>query len=232
MKWQRMKYLFLAILVLVYWSCKEQKPVQQTQTTAESVVEPIPKIIQDMALFADLDFTDPSEIPELMVFKSIDSEGVVQEISMKEVSKICKQAMTRKQMDSYPIIECVQNSKSILMVQGKGFVGPIWGKLMLDTESMELEKVAFDHSSESEGYGASMTWSSFENQFTGTDISQEPFSYGLSQNNSTVISGTHMVDGISGATESSIPVIEMMNEGLNAYKTYLTEIANEKLEVQ
>lgn len=229
MKWEKMKYIFLAVLPLFIWNCKEQKPVQQSAKTVEAVVKPVPKIIKDMALFADVNLTGATEIADVMVFKTIDKEGIVHDISMEEASKLCKQAMTRKQVTSHPIIECIQNSKSILIVQAKGYGGPIWGKLLVNSEDMVLEKVGFDHSSESEGYGAGITLSSFENQFTAVDISQPSFGYGLRQNNKTIIDGSHMVDGISGATQTSASTVEMMNEGLMPYQNY---IKNKKKVVQ
>ena len=66
-----------------------------------------------------------------------------------------------------------------------------------------------------------MTYSTFEGQFTGRTISGVSQSFGLRQNDKSLIKGEYEVDGLAGATQSSMAVIEMMNTGLEAYKVYL-----------
>lgn len=218
----------MAATLLLVINCKDQKPeVKKELEIAVAEKKQVPKIIIELATFAEIPFTDPSDLAQQAIFKVTDSNGLVKDSDMHEVAKICKQAMTNKKIVNYPIIEFTDSPKVILMVQGKGYGGPIWGKLLLNKKEMIFEKIEFDHRAESEGYGAAMTMSSFEQQFADVVISAESFSFGLEQNNSTYAAGDHLIDGISGATQTGDSVVKMVNEALNSYNSYLSALNNQ-----
>ena len=223
----------LAATVLLVINCKDPKPeVKEEIEVAAAEKKPVPKIIRELSAFTEISFSNPADIEQQGIFKLTGSKGIVVDSDMHEVAKICRQAMSSKKIVNYPIIEFEDSPKVVLMVQGKGFGGPIWGKLLLNKSEMTFEKIEFDHSAESEGYGAAMTRSSFEQQFTGVAIGSESFSFGLKQDNTTYASGDHLIDGISGATQTSISAVNMMNEALGKYNNYLSLLHNQKPEMQ
>ena len=128
---------------------------------------------------------------------------------------------TSKKADSYPIIELKKTDSVVLMLQGRGYGGPIWAYLLLNKESMSIEKLQFDHKAESEGYGADMTYNSFESQFTKKPLLPETVGFRLSEEGKNSEPGFYEVDGISGATQTSNAAIDMMNYGLSIYNNYL-----------
>ena len=84
-------------------------------------------------------------------------------------------------------------------------------------------KLQFEHMAESEGYGAAITQSSFENQFVGIVLDPDLKDFGLKQNGVVLIEGVNMIDGISGATITSKAGIKMINQGLLKYRNYLKQ---------
>lgn len=218
---QKFGIAFLTVILVILFSCKEQKPVQQIDETASTQVVPIPKEMNELLEFANLTAEEVSDLDELFRFKLVNADGSVSTIETTEATKLVKRALSGKQTDTF-FVETVSTGKAILFVQGRGYGGPIWGKLLLDSTNMTFEKVVFQHRAESEGYGAAMTLSSFENQFTNIDISADSFRFGLKQNNREILSGNAMIDGISGATITAESVVEMMNDGLDKYKDYLS----------
>ena len=86
---------------------------------------------------------------------------------------------------------------------------------------MEVKKITFGHQAESEGYGAGITYASFEEQFVGAKIDFSVNTYALQQRGNELVSGKNNVDGISGATTTSLAVVTMLNEGLVRYKPFL-----------
>lgn len=224
--------LAMASAIFLLISCKDQKPAVKEETeVAVAEKKQVPKIITELAAFSEISFSNPEDVEEQGIFKVIDVNGLAVESNIEEVAKICRQAMSSKKIDDYPIIEFKESPKVVLMAQGKGFGGPIWGKLLFNRSEMIFEKIEFDHSAESEGYGAAMTRSSFEQQFTGVDIGSESFSFGLKQDNSTYASGDHLIDGISGATQTSISAVNMINEALGHYNNYLSSLNNQKTDM-
>jgi len=106
-------------------------------------------------------------------------------------------------------------------MQGIGFGGPIWAKVLVDRNTLEIKNIAFDHFGETDGYGVAMTQTSFSDEFIGAiiDLDKNTFIFqkNLDDKKNTAIS----VDGISGATITSEAAIEMVNEGLKKFKGYL-----------
>ncbi len=227
MTFQRIGIVCMTAILLFLYSCKEQKPIQQKDKVTSTKVVPIPKSMQDLIAFANLSAEVDSDLDEIFIFKRINPDGTVSAMERTEATKLVKRAMSGKQSEPI-LVETVPAGKAILFVMGRGYGGSVWGKLLLNPADMTFEKVVFQHSAESEGYGAAMTLSSFENQFTKIDISSESFRFGLKQNNRELLAGSAVIDGISGATITSESVVEMMNSGLDQYSDYLKNLPNPK----
>ena len=177
----------------------------------------------DLIEFAGLNLTDTTNFEELLNIKEIDSNGLVKDLETDRAARAFKQKMTTKESTRLPFLE-IQNSDEIVVVfQGKGYGGPIWALALIDTQKQTIEKLSLDHSAESDGYGAAMTYSSFENQFVDRDLSLDEYNFGLKQNDKMLIEGIHEIDGLAGATETGNAVIEMINNGIKSYEIYLKQ---------
>ena len=111
----------------------------------------------------------------------------------------------------------------MIAVSGKGFVSTIWAVLVIDRESMEIQKIRFGHQAETEGYGAAMSSSSFSEQFVGAKISFDRVNFRLASPKDEMAPAPLLIDGISGATITNEAVITMLNSGITRYENYFNE---------
>lgn len=216
----------LLLLLLLGWGCKQnaetQKPnkidpKQETQTN--STVSPV---LEELMEFADLMLTDSTEVNEFILFKEFDSSGSVKDINRAKAIALYKKMTKRQQVTSLPIFELKNTNMAILPIQGVGFGGAIWAKVLVDRTTLEIKKIAFEHEAESEGYGADITKTSFENQFVGTEINFDQNTFALKRNMEKRMDDSTIIDGVSGATITNKGVMEMMNEGMKKYRNYLS----------
>ncbi len=209
---------FLCLTALI-WQCKDQKEIkdvsQQVESAEKVEVKKVPKVIEDLTTFAEIVYSDTVDLTNLISFKEIDSSGNLHIVDMSRSASRFKQMMTNKRGSSYPIVDINDTDHVVLMVQGRGYGGPIWAKLLIDTKEMLIAKLEIQHSAESEGYGASITMSSFESQFAGKKLEVNGANFGLNQSGSVLIDGVHQVDGISGATQTGMAAVDMINKGLD-----------------
>ncbi len=214
--------VFLCMIVLL-WSCKETKSEPTATTPEVTVSKPIPKEIIEILEFAELPATQSEELAGLIGLQEIDNSGVLHMVSLEEAAKTLKQLKTSKKVDRHPIIELKGTDQVVLMLQGRGYSGPIWAYMLLNKKSMVIEKLQFEHKAESEGYGDFITYNSFENQFTEKPLLPETGGFQLSVEGRTLQPGFYAVDGTSGATQTCKAAVDMINNGISIYNKYLFE---------
>ncbi|MBQ0732728.1 FMN-binding protein [Aquimarina celericrescens] len=222
---------FLIILVFVS-SCK-QKSNTIISTAEESKKEiktqgKVSSMVKELIEFAQITYNKDSDMNQLLQAKKIDTSGVVTDISLKKGGNMVKEVMKSGESQDAPFFEVANSNKIILLATSSGYSGPIWAKILIDKTTLEIQKVQFDHQSESEGYGADVVLSSFENKFTGSKISFTSNTFGLTQDKKMIIKGNQKIDGISGATITSEAVVRMLNNDLLTYKNYLVDQMNTK----
>lgn len=217
--------LIVLILVPLIWNCKENqdtaKPKVEVSKQETVAVAELPTSIKELAKFAVPTFSDAANSDEWMIFKEIDANGTVTSINRQRAIDLYKAITKPQQVSAMPIFEIKNTDMVILSIQGKGFGGAIWANVVVDKKALEIKKITFEHKAESEGYGAALTQSTFENQFVGAKINLDESSFILKKNMEQRLDDGVVVDGISGATMTSDGVIEMMNLGLKKYKEYL-----------
>lgn len=219
------KYIPMLFMLLV-WNCKQK---------TDAVPIPVEKEIDQIGLsnapdtdfkallkFLEIDFADSTDINSIIDFKEIDQSGGIETITLDKGIAIYKEIVKGQAPKMSPIFEIKNTNNTLLMLNGKGFGGPIWATILIDKKSLEILKIQFDHRSETEGYGAAMTQPTFENMFSGTKIEFHPNTFGLQKGSNQLLKGSKMVDGISGATITSMAVVEMVNQGLLMYHDYLS----------
>lgn len=215
----------LLILALLGWGCKQNADTQKSKVEdAEQkteIITMVSPVIKELVDFADLTLTDSTDVHELILFKGIDTSGVVTEIDSDKALALYEKMKKRGLATSYPIFEVKNTEKAILPIKGVGFGGAIWAKVLVDRTTLEIKKIAFDHKAESEGYGADITKTPFENQFEGMIVNFDHNTFTLQGNMEKRIDDGTVINGISGATMTNQGVIEMINQGMKLYKGYL-----------
>jgi Na+-transporting NADH:ubiquinone oxidoreductase subunit C len=116
-----------------------------------------------------------------------------------------------------PIFEIKNSNDVILPFSGKGMWDKIWGAVLLNRDSLLVKNIFFNHRGETPGLGAEIKYSQFENQFENKKISLTSNSFTLKEN------GKNNIDGLTGATITSESVVNILNEYMLNYKTYLEE---------
>lgn len=99
----------------------------------------------------------------------------------------------------------VNDSITVLPMEGNGLWGPIWGYLAIAPDGKTVLGARFDHKSETPGLGGEITTEKFQSQFSG-----KPF-----WNNGRMV--PIEVDAISGATKTSNGVKEMIDKTMMMY---------------
>ncbi len=125
----------------------------------------------------------------------------------------------------YPVYECVNDNEKLYVfpVRGKGLWGPIWGYVALKDDFNTVFGVSFDHKSETPGLGAEITTSDFQNQFEGKKIFND-----LDEFVSILVKkpaqynpdDEHEVQGLSGATLTSVGLQNMLKASLKPYVNF------------
>lgn len=118
----------------------------------------------------------------------------------------------------------------ILPVYGNGLWDEIWGYVAIGPDYNTIEGTSFDHKGETPGLGARITEDSFEDRFKGKQIFD-----GQTLTSITVLKGegndvpedqTHKVDGLSGATMTTVGVNNMLKAYFKNYQAYLSKSRN------
>ncbi len=114
----------------------------------------------------------------------------------------------------------------VLPVVGRGLWGGLWGYIALSFESNvpTVKGAYFYHESETAGLGARIGDRDFQEQFIGKPIYDEnapSHEISLTVVKKGAASKTTEVDGVTGATLTSVGVGSMVNEGLKIYKNFI-----------
>lgn len=218
-----MKAKYLVPLVLLgMWNCKQQDKKSVPEPINTTVEKP-PKQSQEMekiAQYLGVSPTDSVDIEAQLQCWTIDENEIVENTDVSTAVALFKNIIKTGKSDVYPIFGIDGKNEVLIIMSNKGFGGNIRGFFLIDKNSLEIKKVEFDHVAESEGYGAAITLSTFENQFEGTQVNFSTNTYGLKQNGKIMIPGSTLVDGISGATITSRLTVEMINDNLKKYKVF------------
>lgn len=161
----------------------------------------------------------------------IDDEGFIASLTDKSavysVSDLKKQnyAIAGKGEKASLPIYSFKNGIDVIAVYGQGLWGPVWGYIAFTKGTTNIVGAYFDHASETPGLGGKIKDDpSFRAQFIGKAVdysAEKPFD---------IVKGgakgeANAIDAITGATMTSKYLNISINNWLEAYKLYLTEIA-------
>lgn len=106
----------------------------------------------------------------------------------------------------------VNDSITVIPMQGKGLWGPIWGYFAIAPDGCTIIGANFDHKSETPGLGGEITTEKFQSQFNGKPIRENgqlvPIEF----------------DAITGATKTSNGVKEMIDNTLKLYAPFFEKL--------
>jgi len=141
-------------------------------------------------------------------------------VSSKDVTPACM-----------PLYLCRVNgeTKLVLPMTGRGLWGGLWGYVAINADLQTVYGAYFSHESETAGLGALIAEEKFQDQFKGKHLFSGDDTAHVALTvvkNGKVAPGKENVevDGITGATLTSVGVANMVNAGLQQYVTYFKTI--------
>ena len=113
--------------------------------------------------------------------------------------------------------------KYVIPVYGMGLWGPIWGYIAVNEDGNTVYGAYFNHEGETGGLGAEIKDAKkWQDLFIGKKIYDDKGKAILSVKKSSEIKDKSCeVDGVTGATLTSVGVSDMLQEGFAKYKNYL-----------
>lgn len=211
------------LILLLGYSCKEKpQAVKEVPAPEVKAVKSLSPVYKEIAAFMDLEVSDSTQIDTILAFKALMGKDSVVSSDASQNLRYYKDIMNKGKASALPIFEVKDSDLTLILFTGKGYVGALWAKVLVDKATGKTIKVRFGHKMESEGYGSGIVSSSFGDQFSDKQLLFEDNTFGLIQNGKAVIKGITMVDGISGATITSSAAVKMLNEGLKNFESYLT----------
>lgn len=216
------RILLIVGSIVLLSGCKENQSTTKPKLREEenATLAKVPHIIKELALLADPTFSDTTNIDHLFIFKEIDANGSIDSTSITRAADLYRKIKIGEELSVLPIFEIKGTDTAILPIQGVGFGGAIWAKVLVDKKVLEIKKIAFEHKAESEGYGAVISQNLFEDQFVGTKINLEQHTVTFQKAIEKAVDDGQIIDGLSGATMTGQAVEQMINEGLRKYRNY------------
>lgn len=155
--------------------------------------------------------------------KNKDKDGFV--VPQKEISPSCLPVYVCKIKDE---------TKYVIPMTGRGLWGGLWGYMAINADLRTVFGAYFSHESETAGLGALIADKPFQEKFIGKNIFAEGDSTGTPAlfvvKNGKVEAGKEktQVDGITGATLTSVGVSNMVQDGLKQYVGYFKSLEQKR----
>lgn len=137
--------------------------------------------------------------------------------------------------DNLPVFVCQvgKEIKYVVPMTGRGLWGGLWGYMAVNNDLRTIYGAYFSHESETAGLGSIIAEEKFQDLFKGKHIFTESDTAGTEVALTVVKNGmveagkeAYQVDGITGATLTSVGVANMVNDGLQQYVGFFKSVAN------
>lgn len=114
-------------------------------------------------------------------------------------------------------------TKYVLPVTGRGLWGGLWGYIALNADKKTVYGTYFYHESETAGLGARIGERWFQKQFNGKPVFAEgnTETVELKVVKAGASKAETEVDGVTGATLTSVGVSDMVQDGLSVYLSFI-----------
>ena len=115
-------------------------------------------------------------------------------------------------------------TKYVIPVKGRGLWGGLWGYISIDEDKQHVFGTYFDHESETAGLGARIKERWFQEKFNGKPIfTDDPNQVALTVVKVGQSKKETEIDGVTGATLTSVGVAGMVTDGLQQYIEFLNK---------
>ena len=156
----------------------------------------------------------------------IDSKGNLEPDTNAFATDLKKEYAKEAKDMRLPIFEFTDSSGSknyIIPLRGAGLWGWITVNMALKEDMNTIVGMTFDHETETPGLGAEIKTEWFQSQFKDKKLTDESGEFALDvlKGKGNNIEGDYKVDGISGATITSVGVEDMIIKGYSMYKPFL-----------
>lgn len=133
--------------------------------------------------------------------------------------------------NNLPVYLCKVNNetKYVIPMTGRGLWGGLWGYIAVNADLKTVYGAYISHQSETAGLGALIAEEKFQDQFKGKHIFADTTSQQVALTvvkNGKVEAGkeNYQVDGITGATLTSVGVANMVTQGIQQYLGYFESL--------
>lgn len=136
--------------------------------------------------------------------------------------------LAKGEQAQFPIFVCKQEGKTIYVVpvHGKGLYDAIWGNIAIEEDLNTVAGALFDHKGETPGLGAEITNPNFPAQFKGKQIFEND-EVKLAVVKGKKTAENFQVDAVTGATNTSNGVSNMLKDCLSNYVEYFKTLKAE-----
>lgn len=134
----------------------------------------------------------------------------------QEIKKVFDDKIKLTEINNTNVYALIENNQEVayaVPINGPGLWGSISGYIGLNKDFTKIIGIEFVTQSETPGLGGRISEDSYKNQFRSIDISEVT-------NNNYIISSPqpeNNVDAIAGATQTSVAVVKLINEGLYTF---------------
>ena len=133
--------------------------------------------------------------------------------------------------DNLPVYVCKVDgeTKYVVPMTGRGLWGGLWGYMAMNADLQTVFGAYFSHESETAGLGALIAEQKFQDEFKGKHLFADSTSQEIALTvvkNGNIKPGQEnvQVDGITGATLTSVGVANMVHDGLQQYVKYFASL--------
>lgn len=205
--------LLALLMVAPLWNCREKKVQKEPPAQVIEKPKPAPMLPKELWTFAGLENGNPDQFE----YKILAADSTVRDSDLETNLGLYKTITRGRITEDLPIFQLNDPDQTVLLAGGKGFVAGIWAFILIDSDPANVLRVQLEHRAETEGYGAAISGDRFESQFGQQQVSTAPSPFGLMMRDKMVLEGQQMIDGVSGATVSSMAAVILVNNTLELY---------------
>lgn len=164
------------------------------------------------------------------VLSTYENETLKGEVKVRPFNVELSKELAKGEEAMLPIFICNQEGKTVYVVpvHGKGLYDAIWGNVAIEEDLNTVRGVLFDHKGETPGLGAEITNPAFPAQFKGKKIFEnDQVKLAVVKGQKTDEEKQYQADAVTGATNTSNGVSNMLKDCLSNYVEYFKTLKAE-----
>lgn len=164
------------------------------------------------------------------VLSTYENETLKGEVKVRPFNVELSKELAKGEEAMLPIFICNQEGKTVYVVpvHGKGLYDAIWGNVAIEEDLNTVRGVLFDHKGETPGLGAEITNPAFPAQFKGKKIFEnDQVKLAVVKGQKTDEEKQYQADAVTGATNTSNGVSNMLRDCLSNYVEYFKTLKAE-----